>query len=700
MREVNLATPLIALEAVVLDTETTGLDARTARIVQFAAVGVRGAAIEPEKSLIRLINPQMPIPPATTAVHGLSDADVSGAPAFAAIAGEIAGFIGSSAIVGHNIGYDLAILHRQFAAAGHDFVQPPALDIRVLARIGIPSLAQYTLDALCEWFGVHNEKRHDAMGDALATAAVYVGLQPLLRERNIRTLAEAVAASSRSSDEDQRQLVAGWKPLEGDVRPASPTLKRIDSFPYRHRVSDLMSAPAVVIEGRTPVREALGLVIERRISSILVKDGNGEIGIATERDILRALHKEGSADAPATIGQVSSRPLQTVAADDFVYRAIGRMDRLGIRHLGVVDHEGQVVGVVTPRNLLRQRATTAIALGDEIDSASDVATLGIARGRLAFVAQSLAEEQVDARTICSVISSELGALTAKAASMAEARMAEAGRGGPPVRYAVLILGSGGRGESLLAADQDNAIVFEHGEPGGPEDVWFGEMATHMAAILDEVGVPLCKGGVMAKTPEWRHSVEGWKRVIDTWVGRSRPKDLLNVDIFYDAAPVHGDAALAGEIRDYAFAAGHRSRSFQMLLTELARDWRAPFTLFGGIKVDEKGRVDLKKGGLMPIFTGARVLAIRHDVRATATPARLAGVRALGIGSAEDLDAADEAHRVILGAILDQQLRDTAAGLPLSNRVEVARLGKEMQAELKTALGAISGLTGLLSEGRM
>ena len=59
-------------------------------------------------------------------------------------------------------------------------------------------------------------------------------------------------------------------------------------------------------------------------------------------------------------------------------------------------------------------------------------------------------------------------MTRRAARACGAAAAEEGMAGPPVPYAVLVLGSAGRGEIQLAADQDNAIVYA-GRAGGPED---------------------------------------------------------------------------------------------------------------------------------------------------------------------------------------------------------------------------------------
>ena len=193
-----------------------------------------------------------------------------------------------------------------------------------------------------------------------------------------------------------------------------------------------------------------------------------------------------------------SKPLITVAADAFVYRAIGRMSRSKIRHLGAVDDAGIVVGALSARDLLRLRAGEAISLGDEIEQAEDAHALAVAWAKLPHVAGALLAEGLSARDIAAVISREVGALTRQAAVLAERRMRDDGKGDPPCAFAVAVLGSAGRGESLLAMDQDNALVFAMGEPGGREDRWFGAFAGHLVEILHEAGIPYCPGGVMAK----------------------------------------------------------------------------------------------------------------------------------------------------------------------------------------------------------
>jgi len=694
----SYSTPLIALDAVALDTETTGLDARIARLVQVAALPVVAGRMRSDDRFERLVNPGIPIPKETVAIHGITDAKVADASAFNNIAGLLEAYIGRAVVVGYAVAYDLAVLEREYTLAGRPVPRLRALDVRTLARLAAPSLADYSLEALCEWLDVRISGRHTALGDARAAGEIFLALIPLLRAKDIRTLAEAEAASLALAEREAAGM-GGYAPAAQAAVDARPVLARIDSFPYRHRIREVMSAPAVFAAPDTTLRAAMRRLIEKRVSSVFVRLSGGETGIVTERDLLRAVDAGGEAALSQPVASIANAPLQTLPEDAFLYRAIGRIERLGFRHLGVTDASGQIVGAVTTRNLLGHRATTAIVLGDAIDSASAAAELAAAWGRLTLMARSLMEEQVGPITVCSVVSAEICAMTRRAAELAEEAMRQEGLGEPPVPYAVLVLGSAGRGESQLAADQDNAIVYAEGAEGGPEDSYFEQLATRMNETLDAAGVPFCKGGVMARNPQWRMSGGRWKTTIESWVRRQRPKDLLNVDIFFDGVAVHGDLALGEAIWTYAYDTGRQNPAFIKLLSELVRDWRAPLTLFGNIRTEMNGRVDLKKGGLLPLFTSARVLSIRHGVRARSTPERFRGVAAAGIGSPADIDAIVEAHRLLLGIILDQQLADAEAGVPLSPKVDIARLGKPAREELRAALGSVRSAIDLVGEGR-
>ena len=85
MARVTNATPLIALDAIVLDTETTGLDPAKARIVEIGAVPLRRGRLDETAALRRLVNPGEAIAADATRIHAIDDSMVASAPKFAAV---------------------------------------------------------------------------------------------------------------------------------------------------------------------------------------------------------------------------------------------------------------------------------------------------------------------------------------------------------------------------------------------------------------------------------------------------------------------------------------------------------------------------------------------------------------------------------------------------------------------------------------
>ena len=205
-------------------------------------------------------------------------------------------------------------------------------------------------------------------------------------------------AASRALAEREARSTGGFIPASTGPVDDTRALARIDSFPYRHLVRDVMSAPALFAPPETTVREAMRLLIDKRVSSVFVR---AAVRLDRHRHRARpaARPRRGRRErAVGTISTIMKAPLQTVAEDAFVYRAIGRIERLGFRHLGVDNAAGEIVGAVTTRNLLRHRASTAIMLGDEIDSAPTAAALAAAWAKLPLMARNLMEEAVDPRT--------------------------------------------------------------------------------------------------------------------------------------------------------------------------------------------------------------------------------------------------------------------------------------------------------------
>ena len=470
------------------------------------------------------------------------------------------------------------------------------------------------------------------------------------------------------------------------------SLTKIDSFPYRHRLSEVMGRPVLTGMADLSLAQACDSMNAARVSSLIVVDTKGRaIGIVTERDVMRALSDYRADALDLRLERLMSSPVETVFGDDFLYLAIARMTRLGFRHLVVVDQGRRPIGMITGRALLKVRAGEALVLGDDVAQANTAEDLDRARRSLPGLARTLRADAMSAREIAGIVSSVLRDLTTRSAFLSEQAMLADGWGPAPAAWALLVLGSGGRGESLLAFDQDNAIVHA-GMP--TDDPWFAELGRRLNDILNLAGIPYCKGEVMARNPLWRRSLDDWKAEIRRWVFEPELKTIMNVDIFFDMVPVYGDAPLALELAEYAIETAATSAFFVQLLALNVAQMDVPLGVLGQLKT-VAGRIDAKKCGLLPLVSAARAKAVRAAILATGTAERYAALQNAGMIHEDDLTTLLEAQETILGLVLDQQLADIAANRPPSTRIEPRKLPRLGQRRLKEALQRIQTLKQLI-----
>jgi CBS domain-containing protein len=468
--------------------------------------------------------------------------------------------------------------------------------------------------------------------------------------------------------------------------------EQIDSFPYRHRVSEVMSAPISTAKPRDTLVSACRIMAEKGISSLVIVDDQGKpLGIVTERDVLRAVARSGGIGMQLPLGSVMSSPVASINANSYIYVALGRMNHHNIRHLLAIDNAGMPVGMVTARVLLKLRSTSALAIGDEIDSAPDGARMGEVAKKIPALAAALLSSGVDCASISGVVGAMLRDITGRAAFLAEQSMLTDGWGGAPVPWSLLILGSGGRGETLLAPNQNTALVHA----GGPEnDTWLAELGRRITDVLEAAGIPAHAAGVMAKNAKWRHGLDEWKTEIDRWATGASEADLEQAEIFFDFQSAYGDSSLADELRDHLAAKAKESTKMQLQLSEVIGESKDALGLFGQI-VTEDDHLDLKNVGLMPLVAAARTLAAKYGVSAASTRDRLALLVESEHLPPSDAQAMTEAQEWFLRLILEQQLRDIDAHKTPSGLIWPEEFDKDRRARLKAMLRYVNTLSGMV-----
>ena len=195
--------------------------------------------------------------------------------------------------------------------------------------------------------------------------------------------------------------------------------------------------------------------------------------------------------------------------------------------------------------------------------------------------------------------------------------------------------------------------------------------------------------------KWRKSRAQWLKMVDKWLSTAEPEDLVHVDIFFDLRRAYGERDLVRAFRRECLNRAKGARTLLKFLSLQAADFESPLGWFGRLKTDHEGRVDLKKGGLMPIYSAARVLALRLGSVKRATPARLRAAVKAGICPRPQAENLIQAHRILLGTVLAQQLRDIERGLMPSNRVAVSELNAYERDELRWALEQVRSIPSLL-----
>jgi DNA polymerase III epsilon subunit family exonuclease len=187
-------TSLLAGRIVVIDVETTGWSAASHDVIEVGCVTLDGGSIGAEwSSLVRIGHP---IPPESTRIHGITDADLGEAPAPAAVAAEFRRRCGSATLAVHNAAFDLPFLDGLLRRHGGEPLYNPVVDTLGLARGLAVVPGGNSLIELAQQLGIPHDTPHRALSDARATAALLKALAPRWEfERNTRSLAELAAAS-------------------------------------------------------------------------------------------------------------------------------------------------------------------------------------------------------------------------------------------------------------------------------------------------------------------------------------------------------------------------------------------------------------------------------------------------------------------------------------------------------------------------
>jgi DNA polymerase-3 subunit epsilon len=186
---------LVELAYTAFDTETTGLEPSAGdEIISIGAVRIVNGRMLKNEVFEQLVDPRRPLNRDSIRIHGIEPSALQGQPGIERVLPLFHRFCEETVLVAHNAAFDMRFLELKETSTGVKFAQP-VLDTLLLSAAVHPAQQDHRLESIAERLGVRLIGRHTALGDALLTGEIFLKLIPLLAERGVLTLRQALETS-------------------------------------------------------------------------------------------------------------------------------------------------------------------------------------------------------------------------------------------------------------------------------------------------------------------------------------------------------------------------------------------------------------------------------------------------------------------------------------------------------------------------
>ncbi|GAA4727072.1 DUF294 nucleotidyltransferase-like domain-containing protein [Brevibacillus fulvus] len=269
-----------------------------------------------------------------------------------------------------------------------------------------------------------------------------------------------------------------------------------------------------------------------------------------------------------------------------------------------------------------------------------------------------------------------------------------GMGKPPVPYAFLQFGSGGREEQGLISDQDNGLIYQVAPELAPEEVqqiesYFRLLAAAVVQGLEEAGYPPCQGNVICSNRRWHGSIETWTAMIDQWVEQPVWENIRYLLLVSDVRLLAGDSALLQRFQEHLFAKLAATPAIIPRLVSNTLYHRVPLGLFGRILTEVNGRyrgaINLKYGVYLPLVNCVRMFSLANGIEANSTLNRLAALRSKQIWPSQFCQQVSDHFHYLLGLRLITPLDWEDDNYADNSYLKLDSVPKEVRSHLKDAM---------------
>jgi CBS domain-containing protein len=267
-----------------------------------------------------------------------------------------------------------------------------------------------------------------------------------------------------------------------------------------------------------------------------------------------------------------------------------------------------------------------------------------------------------------------------------------GLGRPPVAYAFVLFGSGGRSEQMMGSDQDNGLIYETVEDPAKSlevDIYFEHFAAYLTTYLMELGFAECSGRVLCKEERWRKSEKRWYSQLLTWLQDPTWEYVRYLLVFADGRTIFGEPQLYERLRQkyYQYVRENPNILSAMLRNTLHR--KVLIGLFGNLIKEPfgeaQGGIDVKYGAYVPFVNAIRLLSIRYHIATASTLERIRKLYENGHIDRQLCEKWENAFAVIIGLRASTYMNEDSMLFVSDGKLKADQLHKENIASLKESM---------------
>jgi CBS domain-containing protein len=469
-----------------------------------------------------------------------------------------------------------------------------------------------------------------------------------------------------------------------------PHVTQVEPYLYSKQVKDMMSFKRGFISEKDSIRDTAREILQNRIGPrIAIDDQRNPKGLVGIYTIANALLFQGI-DPDDTVGNIAEKEFYSIDCDSYFFDALHCMIKNNTNTL-VVTEEDKSKGVLTGFDLLRFRGRETLSLLRNIENTSDLFQLDIMRGEVEKVLRELMADGALASHACKIVSEFNDKVVRRVIAFAVEAC-----GPPPCAYAWLGLGSEGREEQTLFTDQDNAIIFDNHQSNGAAE-YFKTFSDFVVNGLNQCGIPLCKGNVMATNPKFFGNMKEWKAKTSKWIMSQDldENDLMDTYVFLDFRSLHGEPALEKDLRMHVLKLIKENPLFLKSLAQAIVSIPMPIGFFKNFIVEKSGehkdRLNLKLYGLVPLVTCLKIMALQYGIAETNTLERIKALGNLQAITTDQQEALIQAFETFLTLKIRNNLADIDQGKSFGNFVKPTEFSTRQKQILKEAFWAVSEL---------